>query len=113
MNSIECRIFEVLYDIKEPLTGYEIAKIIGAPISSTYYFLDKMAEKNIVVKFQGQGKKKTLYGLNPIFFSTEFWEKVIQSLKEIVEKMYELNCEFGYPDPEYALRVLINAIIKK
>ena len=107
MGTTELKIFKLLYRIKEPLTGYEIAKKCNTPISSTYYFLDKMVKKNIIVKIDG------LYGLNPIFYDYELYDNLISALKKFMSSINEMETEYGAPDLEYTTYLLVTLLTEK
>jgi len=111
MNRNEMRIFRVLYNEKEPMTGYEIAQKANVPISSAYYFVNKMVKKGVVIEFKEE--EITLYALNPLFFNSDLWENIISSLADILKKINEKDIEYGKPDAVYALQLMINSIINQ
>ena len=109
---IEVEIFKYLFNKKEA-SGYEIAKSIRAPMSSVYYYLDKLHQKNIVVEL---GEK--YYGLNPIFLDKSFWDQTIGALRQILAKLDETVVEiedkevrFEKPDPSYALSLIVDVLL--
>lgn len=121
MHTTERRIFRLLYNNREPLSGYVIARKLDTQISSTYYFLDKMVKKNVLVKFEVEAEKGNksrsgnFYGLNPLFFKPNLWEDIIGQFTEIIKRLekYNGNTDFGLPDPEYTLELVASILLEK
>ena len=110
MHPVEKKIFKLLFNRRELLSGYQIAQKCDISISSTYYFLNKMVNANIIIKFGREDTKdRYLYGLNPIFFKAELWDKIIEHLTKIVE-ILQIEDEFGSPDYEQALKLVFSLI---
>jgi len=107
----EVRIFRYLYKKKDASTAYKIAKDLKIPTSSSRYFLEKMVDKGIVVKIKN---KKVLYGLHPLFFDSNFWDKCIGKLKDTMKIFTEFNYEeFKIDfDVAYTLKLLIEFLAR-
>ena len=108
MNT-EQRIFKYLFDRKDAFTAYAIAKDLKLQISSTKYFLEKMYQNGVVVKIKN---KKNLYGLHPIFYNEDFWNEVIEKLKETMKIFTKFEYEEFKPDFNiaYALKLLVDVL---
>lgn len=113
---IDEKIFKVLYQSKEPLTAYMIAKKLKMPISSVRYTLNKMCSKGVIISFKD---KKTTYGLHPIFFNKKFWNEYICKLQEIMKMFVRCQSNEEYKelskvefDTIYMLQLLIRVLTK-
>jgi len=115
MHQTELKIFRLLFNTHELLSGYIIAKKTNSQISSAYYFLDKMVKNNVLIKFknEGIGRGHNLYGLNPVFFDARFWEGIIDQLIEVLERLksYDNIPGFELPEPEYTLKLIASELL--
>ena len=89
--------FEVLYNAKEPITVYQIARRGRLAYSSAKYGVEKLREIGCVLSFE-EGNK-TLYTLHPVFFHPSFWEniisKVTSAMKDLVRMTKQVEKEWG------------------
>lgn len=91
------------------MSGYEIARKTDIQISSAYYFLKKMVDTNVVIRFEDG-----VFGLNPIFFNTKLWNDMIKQFTTIIAQLKTYKYEgFEQPDPEYTLELIADVLFSK
>jgi len=96
MRQIEKEIFKTLYNAKEPLTGYALARKLKANMTTVYNKIDVLKELGIIKEMKTGKTKK--YQLASFYYSNDFWTLLIKQLKPIMRHIFskEEKIDVGY-----------------
>lgn len=89
---IEKEIFKVLYNAKQPLSKYAVAKRVNGNTTTIYNKIEYLKKLGIIKECNGKIMLQEFYYLDG------FWTLVIEQLKPIMRMIYSYNkdIEIGY-----------------